>query len=353
MTSTERVMTAVAFNRPDRVPYWDDPWGNFLSGWQRWAGVGPEISTADYYGSDISGEICPDERFFATRAGVVSSDAGYLYRDDGWGWLVREPLTGAVVFSERIARRLPEGMSLDNLRFDAPEAPERYTLIPGLAAAERRAGRCVFAKSGGIYCRTQFLYGEEQLLMDMLLEPERVHELMARVAEFLTTLALENLRLTDAWETGLWICDDMAGVQAPLFSPEMFAEFLLPLYKTMLGKIRAAGCRHIFFHSDGNIMPLLELLLEAGFEGFNPLEPRCGMDLPTLRERFGKRMVLFGGVCNTEILPRGDRREIEFHLRPLLEMARDGGIILGCASIGDDIAPEIYDFYRKLVTKYS
>jgi hypothetical protein len=51
------------------------------------------------------------------------------------------------------------------------------------------------------------------------------------------------------------------------------------------------------------------------------------------------------------VLPRGDKAEIERHIRPVIEMGREGGVILGSASIGDDIAPEIYDYYQRLLDK--
>lgn len=44
--------------------------------------------------------------------------------------------------------------------------------------------------------------------------------------------------------------------------------------------------------------------------------------------RNGKKVVFFGGVCNTEILPRGDRKEIEAHVRPLIELGREGGLVI-------------------------
>ena len=353
MNSTDRVMAAVAFQPPDRVPYWDTPWGGFEDAWRRHFHLSPDVHAADYYHSDIVGEICPNERFFASREGPLREENGFVFSDNGWGWLVRTPKDQRAFFTEKVSPRRPGAMTLDDLQFDPPLLASRFQHIPAQVKREQDAGRCFFAKTGGIYCRTQFLYGAEDLLADMMLAPERVHRVMAQVADYLTTMAQETLRISGAWQTGLWICDDMAGRQAPMFSPECFANFLLPLYKTMLKTVRAAGCRHVFFHSDGNIGPFLDLLLEAGFEGFNPLEPRCGLDLISLKRQYGNRMVLFGGVCNTEILPRGNRREIEAHVRPLLELARDGGVVLGCASIGSDVTPECYDYYRKLIDKYA
>ena len=49
---------------------------------------------------------------------------------------------------------------------------------------------------------------------------------------------------------------------------------------------------------------------------------------------------------------RRNKQEIEAHAKPLIELGRQGGLILGAASIGDDISPKTYDFYISLVKKY-
>jgi hypothetical protein len=52
------------------------------------------------------------------------------------------------------------------------------------------------------------------------------------------------------------------------------------------------------------------------------------------------------------VLPRGDRKEIEAHVLPLIELGREGGLVIGQASVGDDVAPESYDYYMGLVRKH-
>ena len=64
---------------------------------------------------------------------------------------------------------------------------------------------------------------------------------------------------------------------------------------------------------------------------------------------YGEKIILFGVVCNTEILPSGDRKAIRRHVEPLVELAKDGGVVLGTASVAGDISPEAYDYYMKLV----
>jgi len=218
--------------------------------------------------------------------------------------------------------------------------------------AEKTRGRCVFAKIGGIYCRSQFVRGEEKLLVDMLTDEHFCHAFFDHMSEHLTNMALETLKRGDLWDTGLFVYDDMASNDTTIFSPSLFERYLLPRYRKLIDSVRNAGCRHVFFHSDGNIRPVLDMLLESGFEGFNPLEPRCGLDLLKLREKYGRKMVFFGGICNTRILPGNNRKEIERHVRSLIELGRDGGLILGTAFVSDDVPPEAYDYYMSLVRRY-
>jgi uroporphyrinogen-III decarboxylase len=165
-------------------------------------------------------------------------------------------------------------------------------------------------------------------------------------------MSIETLRRTGAMDNGLLVCDDMASSNNPMFSPAMFDRYFAPRYQRMIERVRAAGCRHFYFHSDGNILPVLDALIAAGFEGFNPLEPRCGLDVIKLRAKYGRRMLCIGGVCNTRVLPHGSRREIEAHVRPMLELGRDGGLVLGAASISGDVPPESYEFYHSLCLKH-
>jgi len=342
-----RVMDAIAFRTPDRLPRWDnfdlEGYGaRFVERWRHWKGVMPNVAPEDFYEIDVSMSMADEGPFFSS-SGVVGQDGDYeLYRAP-WGNLVRRRSEAS--FAEPLETVLEDPSHLDRLQFDDPADNRRYGAYLQRIQAERSAGRLAFSKIGGIYCRSQFMRREDRLLLDMALDPAFCHALFERVGNYLTRVALEVLRRTDSWDTGIWVYDDCANSRAPMFSPAMWETFLLPPYTRMLQTLKEHGCRHFFFHSDGNIGPLMDLLVQAGFQGFNPLEPRCGLDLIRLRERYGSKVVFFGGVCNTRILPRGNPQEIEDHVRPLIELGRDGGLIIGSASIGNDIAPAAYDHY--------
>ena len=216
----------------------------------------------------------------------------------------------------------------------------------------RQAEQAVFVKTGGPYIRASFARGAERLLEDMAEDDGFSRELFRRLGEHLLAIGLEELRRAGGYGLGLWIYDDMCSLLGPMFSPRMFERQLLPVYRLMIDGFKAAGCPRVFLHCDGNVAPLLDMLVEAGISGLNPVEPRAGMDALALRRRYGERLAIVGGVCNCAVLPRGDRAEIERQVRPLAEAGRHGGIVIGSHSIGKDVSPETYDYYIELLETY-
>ena len=65
----------------------------------------------------------------------------------------------------------------------------------------------------------------------------------------------------------------------------------------------------MFFHTDGDVAPLIEDLIEIGVDILNPIETSAGSmsDLPALKERFGTRSCC-GGIDTRRILPFGSVR---------------------------------------------
>lgn len=258
----------------------------------------------------VSIERLGDESFFPSLSGkVIRTEGEYEIVNDGWGRIIKRSKKG--YFAETVERLLKDHSDLDKIMPEPAERDSRFTGFPEDVQSEKQRGVFVFAKIGGLYCRGQFVRGEEDLLMDMMLEKSFCNEFFDLMAEHLTQMALQTLKRGNLWDSGLLVCDDMASSKMPNFSPDIFEEFFLPRYKKMLSTVRKAGCARVFFHSDGNIGPLLDLLIEAGFEGFNPLEPSCGLDLIKLREKYGRKIVFCGGVCNKYILPKGNKKRLK------------------------------------------
>ena len=176
--------------------------------------------------------------------------------------------------------------------------------------------------------------------MDMAEDPVFAAELAMRVAHHLTAIGLEELRRWDLYDTGVWVYDDMAGNLGPMFSPRTAEQILAPAWSYMVQSFKGAGARKVILHSDGNIGPLLDLFVDIGFDGINPVEPKAGLIASQLRRRYGKRLALIGGICNAHILPRGSREEIRAHTLDVLSAGAEGGLVIGSHSIGPDIPVE-------------
>ena len=353
MTSKERVVAAINFETPDRLPRWDNfhVFGDWPRLWQEWKGFSPDVDPADYYQTDVEMCIGDDGPLFSQRA-FLRKDGEFEVHRSSWGKVYRQK-PGDAWFWETIEAPLDDPRNLDRLKFEDPADPDRFERLDRKVKEANRKGRMSFGKVGGIYRRTEGLRREEDLLMDMAMDEGFCSELFGRAAEYLTLYGLEVARRGDFFDRGLFVYDDCCSSHGPIFSPTMWDRYFLPLYRKMIQTFRDNGVRHVYFHSDGNIAPLIDGLLAAGFEGLNPLEPRCGLDLVALREKYGKRIVFFGGICNTVIMPSGDKAEIERMVRPLIELGEEGGLIVGMAELGEDIAPEAYDYYISLLDKYA
>jgi len=152
---------------------------------------------------------------------------------------------------------------------------------------------------------------------------------MAEHWEFFTTETVKDAveTLKDRIDMVFW-WEDMAEKHGPCISPKLYRELLLPNYKRVTGFFRKNKIGHILMDSDGNINPLLDLIIDAGITGLWPLEVNAGMDAITIRKKYGKRLFLIGNLDKRELAEGGERmrREVDSKVPKLKEM---GGFIPG------------------------
>lgn len=340
MTSKERFMKMLNWELPDRVPMLDGYWGEWTVRWRAEKGLPPAARPEDYYQSDVYIAV-GDETPYCTRARELKREGDYVYSLDGWGQTKRTRQSVSY-FYEQLEFAYDEAGNLRYGEFDPVDLPQRYAGLD--AQMDRLKERyCVFVKTGGPFIRTYFMRGEVPFLMDMAAEPQRAAEMVMRTAHHLTAIGLEQLRRWDLYDTGVWIFDDMAAAQNPMFSPRSAEQVLVPAWAHMVRAFKAAGAAKVILHSDGNILPVLDLLLDCGFDGINPVEYRAGLDAVKLREKYGKRLCLLGGLDNVHILRNGTPEEIREHTKYILSAGRDGGLALGTHSIGPDIPVRNWD----------
>jgi uroporphyrinogen decarboxylase len=187
--------------------------------------------------------------------------------------------------------------------------------------------------------------------MDIAGDPPLAKAIADKVGAHLTAVGIEALHRWSLEETGIWIYDDMAYNHGPMFRPESFEKVFLPAYRRMIGAYKAAGARYVFLHSDGDIRPILPMLVEAGIDGINPLERRANMDVVQMRKQF-PRLILTGGMDNTDTLVNGPISRIRAEAREIIDLGRDGGVVIGTHSISPEIPLENYLAYHRFCQRY-
>jgi len=332
MTNQERVMAALNFQPPDIMPAYMHFWPEFAELWAA-AHPGVGVSIDDYHDVAVR-VIVGDETPYRSQARTLRHEGGYEIRRDGWGRTIR--VRPDAYFMEQIDNAYDEHGRLKYGDFDPPDQPERYAAYDG-AIDRLKRDYCVFAKTGGPFIRTYFMTGEANLLMAMAGDPVLAAEQVMRTAHHLTAVGLEQLRRWKLHDTGMWISDDMASTAGPMFSPKTAERIMAPAWSYMVNAFKKAGAAKVIIDSDGNIGPLLDLLVDIGFDAFYPVEYRTGLDCVRLRDRYGGRLAFFGGLCNGHILPRGTPKEIVDHTLRIMSAGREGGLVFGTHSIGPDV----------------
>jgi uroporphyrinogen decarboxylase len=126
----------------------------------------------------------------------------------------------------------------------------------------------------------------------------------------------------------VWWWEDLAERHGPNISPKLYKEFLLPHYKKVTGFMNKNKIHRILMDSDGNTMPILDLVIAAGITGQWPLEVNAGMDVRTVRGQYGNKLFLGGNLDKREIAKGGEAMKKEIDSK-LTFMKETGGCVVG------------------------
>jgi hypothetical protein len=167
--------------------------------------------------------------------------------------------------------------------------------------------------------------------MSTLMRPDYLHQ----VFEKQTDIALRNLAMakeaTGDLVDAVFICGTDFGTQDSSFcSVETFDELYAPYYRKMNRWIHENTAWKTFKHSCGAVEPFMEHFINAGFDIINPVQVNAaGMDPIRLKERYGDRLVFWGGGVDTQkVLPFGSPEEVKAHvLNQCVIMAKGGGFV--------------------------
>ena len=164
---------------------------------------------------------------------------------------------------------------------------------------------------------TYLSMGIENFFLGLYNDIDFIKSLIKRSTEWTIALVEQANDIVDFIVLG----DDVADNNRPFISLQMFRELILPEYK----KIARAAKVPIFWHSDGNIEPLIPLIIQSGFNGIHSLEPKANIDLAKIKRDFGDKLVLIGNLDTTEILCQQNLELIRKDVKRCIKQGAPGG----------------------------
>ncbi|MBN1315115.1 MAG: hypothetical protein JXA42_06590 [Anaerolineales bacterium] len=307
MKPRERVLCALSGDQPDRVPFIEGSVEQNIG--QALAKTDLELSyreMADLLGMDaVVVQYFPP--YFANKE--IGSD-GQVYYTTG---------------------KIRTRSDLDLMVFPDPCDPKFYDTAARVLEEKGDLAACASIKHGVAPMLVSMgLDGFAYALMD---DPDLIREVLNRYVDWQLVV---TEHLAGMGFDFMWSFDDVAYKSGPFCSKKVFREFMMPAFRRSAEAITLPW----IFHSDGNIMPLLDDLITLGMDGLHPIEPGP-MDLAEVKEKYGRQLCIVGNV-SVDTLSSGTPEQIRQLVKERIQIAAPGGgyIISSSNSIPSYAQPE-------------
>jgi len=339
MNGLERVMTALKLQEPDVVPHFER--------------VAKRVREAILPGSteeEFVEHLDLDGLRFSDRIHSWSYemvDEGKRIQRDQWGGLVRYTTEDNPVPMEPAIKSEKD---LDGYQLPDPDEDWRYDYLRQLV--KRFKGERVIA----VGVTDIFALGRENFLGDVAYFRGMVKTpgFIDRASELLLGYQLQYMKnCIDIGADIMWINGDWAMTERPMVSREFTARFLVPPFKKMVDYAHSRGVP-VIKHTDGNLWPIYDLIINADADGLHPIDPMAGMDIGEAKARFGDKICLCGNVSCAFSLVSGTEEEVRQETKEVIRKAgRGGGLIcMSSNSIHSGVKPENYLAMVKAIREY-
>ncbi|MDD4888690.1 MAG: uroporphyrinogen decarboxylase family protein [Phycisphaerae bacterium] len=336
MTPRERILATLKHQCPDRVPIelgWRD---EVMDAAKKHYRVDTEQQVAQILGADntrganiktrwpdyekrINGELNGP---FGTIGKTVLHDERTF--EDRWGVVERVGSTGK--YLQWITGPFEKTDDLDSFNWPDERNIVDDPALPTKVAAHKAAGYWVEGSSGAHPFKQAWrMRGFENFLCDYIANPSFVEAIYERILRY-NIPVVTRAAAAGADQFCYW--GDVAMQDRMIVPPDRWRALDGQAWRQIIRAARKVN-PHVtfFFHSDGDIRPIMDDLIDIGFDIINPIQPEC-MNPAAVKRQWGSRVTLDGGGSVQRTLPFGTladvKREVEFLLTTC---AYDGGYI--------------------------
>ncbi len=324
MNSRERVLAVLNGNLPDRLPWIE----NFVSNEVMAGLLGHDdfdIKCTYSQKIDVPGmiRVSPDLRNVIPIDNISYDLAPPRYAKT-------EKLGGHDNITEGLLKTKNDLKLLDNL----PDPDDENLYRPAeefLKHHKNDSAAIITVRSGP--SNTYLSMGIDHFCMSIMTDPDLVMEIMWRFSNW-TKRVVENVQelLFDLF----FIPDDIGFGAAPMISPKHFREFCVPVMKNVFDEIKLP----IIYHSDGNIMPIMEDIISLGVAGIANMEPGP-MDIIEVKRKYGDRVTIVGNIDLHYTLTDGSAEETKIEVKEKIQALAPGGhyILASANSLPNYVKP--------------
>ena len=325
MTSEERILRVLQRMEPDRVPHFE--WivdrrvrEALCPGCKNYTDFALQMGHDAIIVDLIYKKERVDTKRWRTEWGYVSQDT-----DEEHGVEVESPIQTMRDFE---CYTPPD-----------PHLPERFVTVE--EAVKKFSGqKAVIVHLNDVFSLPRYLMGMQGLIMAIVREPDLVKALVDMSVIINLELAKEvAARGVKIVYTG----DDFAYNKGPLMSPRHFRELFYPGLCRVMGGYKELGL-YVIKHTDGNIWPIIDMIIDSGIDCLDPIDPQAGMDLGEVKMKYGHRMALKGNVDCAQLMTFGNPEEVIEATKVALHQGMPGGgfILSSSNSIHSGVKPENY-----------
>ena len=367
MNSRERILAALNHQEPDRIPYdlgSTQVTGIHVVAYQRlrdYLGLPkieptlcdvvqqialPDDDMIEKLGVDVRGLFPLNSHNWKINNVDVGDALEFV---DEWGILQRRP-KDVLYYSVWRSPLASETVTIDDVqKYNFPDTgdPARIAGLRDLALKYRAENKAVMIKGvlAGIFEMSQRVRGMQNIMMDLASNTELACAFIDKMTDLkirFWEMALPQLGdLVDVISEA----DDYGTQESQLVSPRMFRQIFKPRLARLIQRIKElAPHAKLFFHSDGNLRPILPDFAEIGVDILNPIHITAkGMEPAALKKDFGNQFVFWGGGVETQnVLPFGTPQEVKENVRKNIEaLAPGGGYVFNTIhNIQADVPPE-------------
>jgi uroporphyrinogen decarboxylase len=196
---------------------------------------------------------------------------------------------------------------------------------------------------GGILETCCWFRGFDQFPVDLMVDKELAHYLLEKYTSYCESLMDTFLDVVGPRLHVVEMADDLGSQSNLLISPNLYREMILPYYRRLIRRVRAKTDAKVFHHSCGAVSKAADILVDAGVDILNSLQPHAaGMDSTYLKDNFGGKLAFHGGVDIQDVLPNGTVHDVVDEVKRRIAIwAPGGGYVFGAAhNIQVDVPPE-------------